>query len=148
MNQDRNQNLQRKKHNSHNISNNPNNIPSLLSLPIQPPDFPQTNQNLFNELGSVPPPPPPPPPQVQHTYAQVQPSIMPGMVPFANLPGPLLQQIPPPKPLSLNAIPAPRELDLTAIPEPQMNVEAIQIPELSNQLHPMHRIPNIDNPGG
>lgn len=41
-------------------------------------------------------------------------------------------------------IPAPRDLDLTAIPEPKMNVETIQVPEISTD----EEVPIFQNPEG
>ncbi|XP_017044242.1 formin-like protein 7 isoform X3 [Drosophila ficusphila] len=66
---------------------------------------------------AVAPPPPPPPPQLP--------------IALANM-GQIYMQIGPTpvEAMQLNAIPAPKEFDLNAIPKPQINLEAIQMPNI------------------
>ncbi|XP_064549706.1 E3 ubiquitin-protein ligase Hakai isoform X2 [Drosophila montana] len=69
----------------------------------------------------APPPPPPPPPQLPMSLANLTPIYM-------QL-GPT--QLPPESAMhQLNAIPAPKDFDLNAIPKPQINLEAIQMPNV------------------
>lgn len=45
-----------------------------------------------------------------------------------------LQSIPPPKIYVLNEIPDPCELDLNAIPKPELNLDIIKVPEISDAV--------------
>ncbi|XP_062122558.1 SURP and G-patch domain-containing protein 1 isoform X1 [Drosophila sulfurigaster albostrigata] len=89
---------------------------------------------------AVPPPPPPPPPQLPIALANLTPIYM-------QL-GPT--QLPPEAAAmhQLNAIPQPREFDLNAIPKPQINLEAIQIPNVtpSEQLGLLPELVTVNPP--
>ncbi|KAH8310276.1 hypothetical protein KR044_000423 [Drosophila immigrans] len=89
---------------------------------------------------AVPPPPPPPPPQLPMALANLTPIYM-------QL-GPT--QLPPEAAAmhQLNAIPQPKEFDLNAIPKPQINLEAIQIPNVtqSEQLGLLPELVTVNPP--
>ncbi|KAH8359078.1 hypothetical protein KR093_004205 [Drosophila rubida] len=89
---------------------------------------------------AVPPPPPPPPPQLPIALANLTPIYM-------QL-GPT--QLPPEAAAmhQLNAIPQPKEFDLNAIPKPQINLEAIQIPNVtqSEQLGLLPELVTVNPP--
>ncbi|XP_032593167.1 formin-like protein 7 isoform X4 [Drosophila grimshawi] len=71
---------------------------------------------------AVAPPPPPPPPQMPITLANLTPIYM--QLGPTQLPSEAAMH-------QLNAIPAPKDFDLNAIPKPQINLEAIQMPTVS-----------------
>ncbi|KRF83704.1 SURP and G-patch domain-containing protein 1 isoform X1 [Drosophila virilis] len=70
----------------------------------------------------APPPPPPPPPQLPMSLANLTPIYM-QLGPAQMPPETAMHQ--------LNAIPAPKDFDLNAIPKPQINLEAIQMPNVT-----------------
>lgn len=71
---------------------------------------------------AVAPPPPPPPPQLPIALANLTPIYM--QLGPTQLPSEAAMH-------QLNAIQPPKEFDLNAIPKPQINLEAIQIPSVS-----------------
>ncbi|KAL7728864.1 hypothetical protein ACLKA6_004208 [Drosophila palustris] len=71
---------------------------------------------------AVAPPPPPPPPQLPMALANLTPIYM--QLGPTQMPSEAAMH-------QLNAIPAPKDFDLNAIPKPQINLEAIQIPNVT-----------------
>ncbi|TDG47569.1 hypothetical protein AWZ03_006008 [Drosophila navojoa] len=71
---------------------------------------------------AVAPPPPPPPPQLPIALANLTPIYM--QLGPTQMPSDAAMH-------QLNAIPAPKDFDLNAIPKPQINLEAIQMPNVT-----------------
>ncbi|XP_023176998.2 SURP and G-patch domain-containing protein 1 isoform X2 [Drosophila hydei] len=71
---------------------------------------------------TVAPPPPPPPPQLPLALANLTPIYM--QLGPTQMPSEAAMH-------QLNAIPAPKDFDLNAIPKPQINLEAIQMPNVT-----------------
>ncbi|KAH8407266.1 hypothetical protein KR222_011793 [Zaprionus bogoriensis] len=94
--------------------------PPQMSLPA----FFHGHHHLPMQLhpAAVAPPPPPPPPQLPLALANLTPIYM--QLGPTQLPSEAAMH-------QLNAIPPPKEFDLNAIPKPQINLEAIQMPSVT-----------------
>ncbi|XP_034489001.1 formin-like protein 20 isoform X5 [Drosophila innubila] len=98
--------------------------PTLLAQgppQMQLPAFFHGHHHLLHPA-AVAPPPPPPPPQLPIALANLTPIYM--QLGPTQMPSEAAMH-------QLNAIPAPKEFDLNAIPKPQINLEAIQMPNVT-----------------